>query len=193
MSSSAGTTSETRPTGGRARRTCARGRRAARRAGSRRAAASAAGARLEAGDHAVGDVRVEEGGVVGGDDDVGLAEQVERTAAGHAVDRRDDRLPEVVRFGLMLSPGSLNMNGVDTRPPGLAPSGRRGTRSIDSARSMPVQNAFSPAPVRTTARRRRSCAATRQTCLSSSCIALLKALSTSGRFSVTMATPSRSS
>ena len=54
--------------------------------------------RLEGGRHAVGDVRVEEGGVVGGDDEVHLAEDVEGPAAGHPVDRGDDRLPEVVRL-----------------------------------------------------------------------------------------------
>ena len=52
--------------------------------------------RLEHGRHAVGDVRVEERGVVGGHDDVGLAEQVEGAAAGHAVHRRDHRLPALV-------------------------------------------------------------------------------------------------
>ena len=54
--------------------------------------------RLEAGHHAVGDVGVEEGGVLRGDHDVGLAQEVEGTAAGHAVDRRHDRLPQVVLF-----------------------------------------------------------------------------------------------
>ena len=43
---------------------------------------------LEHRRHAVGDVGVEEGGVVGGHEDVGLAEQVEGAPAGHAVDRR---------------------------------------------------------------------------------------------------------
>ena len=52
--------------------------------------------RLEAGDHAVGDVGVEERGVLRREDDVGLTEEVERAAAGHAVDGGDDRLPEVV-------------------------------------------------------------------------------------------------
>ena len=51
---------------------------------------------LESGDHAIAHVRVEEGGVLGGDDDVGLTEHVERAAAGHAVDGGDDGLPEVV-------------------------------------------------------------------------------------------------
>ena len=50
------------------------------------------------GAHAVGDVRVEEGRVLGRDDELGLAEHVERAAAGHAVDRRDHRLPEVARL-----------------------------------------------------------------------------------------------
>ena len=54
--------------------------------------------RLERGGHAVGDVRVEERRVLGRDDELGLAEHVERAAAGHAVDGRDDRLPEVARL-----------------------------------------------------------------------------------------------
>jgi hypothetical protein len=45
-------------------------------------------------------VGVEERGVLGGDDDVGLAEHVERPTARHAVDRGDDRLPEVVGLGV---------------------------------------------------------------------------------------------
>jgi hypothetical protein len=44
-------------------------------------------------------VRVEERGVIGGDDEVDLAEQVERAAARHAVDRGDDRLPTAVGAG----------------------------------------------------------------------------------------------
>ena len=52
--------------------------------------------RLEHRRHAVGDVRVEERGVLGGDDDVDLAEQVERAAAGHAVHGRHHRLPALV-------------------------------------------------------------------------------------------------
>ena len=50
---------------------------------------------LEGGGHAVGDVRVEEGRVVGGDDELDLAEHVERAAARHALHRRDDGLPAV--------------------------------------------------------------------------------------------------
>ncbi len=52
--------------------------------------------RLEHSRHAVRHVRVEEGGVVGGDEDVRLAEQVEGAPAGHAVDGGDHRLPAVV-------------------------------------------------------------------------------------------------
>src|SRR5450631_4496765 len=51
--------------------------------------------RLERRGHPVGDVRVEERGVVGGDDELDFTEHVERAAAGHAVDRGNDRLPEV--------------------------------------------------------------------------------------------------
>ena len=51
--------------------------------------------RLERRGHAVRDVRVEERGVLGGDDELDLAEHVEGAAAGHAVHGRDHRLPEV--------------------------------------------------------------------------------------------------
>ena len=54
---------------------------------------------LECRRHAVGDVRVEEGGMFGGDDEVHLAEDVERPPTGHAVDGGDDRLPQVVGLG----------------------------------------------------------------------------------------------
>ena len=52
-------------------------------------------------------------------------------------------------FGPMLSPGSLNMNGVlpDPTTSGSVVSSR--SPPICSMRSMPVQNAFSPAPVST--------------------------------------------
>ena len=52
--------------------------------------------RLEGGGHVEGEVGVEEGGVLGGDDEVDLAEHVEGAAAGDAVDGRDHRLPQVV-------------------------------------------------------------------------------------------------
>jgi hypothetical protein len=54
--------------------------------------------RLVHGGHAEGDVRIEEGGVVGGDDDVGFTEQVGRSPAGDPVDGSDDRLPEAGRL-----------------------------------------------------------------------------------------------
>jgi hypothetical protein len=54
---------------------------------------------FEGGRHPVGDVRVEEGGVLLGDDEVHLAEDVEGSTTGDAVDGGDDRLPEVVRLG----------------------------------------------------------------------------------------------
>ena len=64
---------------------------------------------------------------------------------------------------------------------------------MDSWRSMPVQNAFSPAPVRMTTRtssfQRRPVHNSR----SSYCICRLNELWTSGRLSVTVATPSSSS
>ena len=52
-------------------------------------------------------MRIEERRVLGRDDDVGLAEHVERTTAGHAVHRRDHRLPQVVRLGADLGDGQV--------------------------------------------------------------------------------------
>ena len=52
-----------------------------------------------AGGHAVADVGVEEGGVLGRHDDVHLAQHVEGPAAGHAVDGGHHRLPQVVGLG----------------------------------------------------------------------------------------------
>ena len=105
--------------------------------------------------HAVGDVRVEEGRVLGRDDELDLAEHVERAAAGHAVDRRDHRLPEVARLRAdVRRPGSSNMNGVAEA--GAAPPSSAAVVGVPSPivsmRSMPVQNALSPAPVSTTQR-----------------------------------------
>ena len=54
--------------------------------------------RLEHRRHAVGDVRVEERRVLGRDDELDLAEHVERAAARDAVHRRDHRLPQVARL-----------------------------------------------------------------------------------------------
>jgi hypothetical protein len=53
---------------------------------------------FEGGGHAVGDMGVEECGLLGGDDEVDFAEKVEGAAAGHTVDRPDDRLPQVARL-----------------------------------------------------------------------------------------------
>ena len=58
---------------------------------------------------------------------------------------------------------------------------------------MPVQNAFEPAPVRITHRTSSFVRNDLHRVRSSDCISSLKALWTSGRLSVTMATPSRSS
>ena len=58
---------------------------------------------------------------------------------------------------------------------------------------MPVQNAFSPAPVSTAQRTSPLRRSPRQMACSSSVIFVLKALYFSGRFSVTQATPLRSS
>ena len=52
-------------------------------------------------------------------------------------------------FGPMLSPGSLNMNGVDPEPTMSGSALSVLSPPICSMRSMPVQNAFSPAPVST--------------------------------------------
>ena len=75
--------------------------------------------RLEHGRHPVGDVRVEERGVLGGDDDVDLAEQVEGAAAGHAVHGGHHRLPALV------GPGPEAAAGVDV--------GERVERVLDAA------------------------------------------------------------
>ena len=92
------------------------------------------------------------------------------------------------------SPGSSKWNGVAPNPmygspPADAPVG---PSSICSMRSMPVQNALSPAPVstmqRTSSWRRRS----RQMSRTSRSIVMLNALYLSGRFRVTVATPSAS-
>src|SRR6266576_1363863 len=53
-------------------------------------------------------------------------------------------------FGPMLSPGSLNMKGVLPEPTTSGSVLSSPSSPICSMRSMPVQNAFSPAPVRTT-------------------------------------------
>jgi 2-(1,2-epoxy-1,2-dihydrophenyl)acetyl-CoA isomerase len=52
---------------------------------------------LEHRGKAVGRVRVEEGGVLGRDDELNLTEQVEGATAGHPVDRGDHRLPQLAR------------------------------------------------------------------------------------------------
>ena len=78
----------------------------------------------------------------------------------------------------------------------VSPSGVASCCSLDpivSVRSMPVQNARSPAPVSTATRTSSSWRMPRQTSRSSFCMATLKALCTSGRLSVTQATPSRTS
>ncbi len=97
-------------------------------------------------------------------------------------------------FGPMLSPGSLNMNGVLPEP--IASSGVNvvsPSPPICSIRSMPVQKAFSPAPVSTTHRTSSWRRSPRQRARSSRCITELNAFSCCGRFSVTYATPARSS
>ena len=68
--------------------------------------------RLERGGHAVGDVRIEERRVVGGDDELDLAEHVERAAARHAVHGGDDRLPAVAALGSDVAAGSSYIHGV---------------------------------------------------------------------------------
>ena len=78
--------------------------------------------RLEARRHAVRDVRVEERGRLGGDDELDLAEHVERAAAGHPVDRGDHRLPQVVRSSVRCS--------------------RRGRRNATASRSTPSRSAL---------------------------------------------------
>ena len=60
--------------------------------------------RLEGGRHPVGDVRVEEDGVVAGDDELDLAEHVEGAAARHPLHGRDHRLPEVAALRADVAP-----------------------------------------------------------------------------------------
>jgi len=55
--------------------------------------------RLERRGHAVGDMGVEKGGVIGGNNEVHFAEEVEGSSARHTVDCGDHRLPEVIGFG----------------------------------------------------------------------------------------------
>ena len=54
--------------------------------------------RFEGRRHAVGDVRIEERGVFGGDDELDLAQHVEGTAARHSLHRGDHWLPAVARL-----------------------------------------------------------------------------------------------
>src|SRR5450631_4902412 len=97
-------------------------------------------------------------------------------------------------FGPMLSPGSLKWNGVPPWEPTMVSSVVSSVSPpICSIRSMPVQNAFSPAPVRTTQRTDSCQRSARQHSWSSRCMRELNALRRSGRFRVTQATPSRSS
>ena len=76
-------------------------------------------------------------------------------------------------LGLMLAPGSLNMYGVETLPDCTSRSGLVEVVLLDRllARSIPVQNAFSPAPVRTTARTSSFVRNEARRACSSSCIA----------------------
>ena len=101
-------------------------------------------------------------------------------------------------LGPTFSPGSSKWNGVsELPPPGTAEvrlmSSGSSHAPMTSSRSIPVQNAFSPAPVSTTQRTSSSWRMLRHRCFSSDCIWWLNALCTSGRFSVTHATPSRTS
>ncbi len=72
-------------------------------------------------------------------DDVALLREVETAGAGHAVDGRDDGLLQLLTLGSDLAAGILVGEGVVLRF-GMSP------------RSIPVQNALSPAPVGTTTR-----------------------------------------
>ena len=144
--------------------------------------------------HPVGDVRVEERRVLRRDDELDLAEHVERAAARHAVDRRDDRLPEVVRLRPDVVARVVEHERRRARADDVVVGGgRRSSPPICSMRSMPVQKAFSPAPVSTTQRTSSWRRSPRQSACSSRCISELNALCRSGRFSVTYATPLRSS
>src|SRR4051812_22442077 len=89
-------------------------------------------------------------------------------------------------FGPMFSPGSSKWNGVDRDPTTRSLTGE----PMVSMRSMPVQKAFSPAPVSTTQRTLSSPRSERHRVRSSSCMRALNALSTSGRLRVSQPTPS---
>ena len=69
--------------------------------------------RLVHGGHAEGEVGVEERGVLGGDDELHLAEQVEGARAGHAVDGGDDRLPAPVGLRAEPRPGVVPCERVE--------------------------------------------------------------------------------
>ena len=71
---------------------------------------------FEGGGHVEGQVGVEEGGVLRRDDEVDLAQHVEGPAAGDPVDRRDDRLPEVVGLGPQVVAGVVEHEGGRARP-----------------------------------------------------------------------------
>ena len=74
----------------------------------------------------VGDVRVEERGVVGADDDVGLVDEVEGARRAHALHRAHHRLPALLPLGAEQLAGVVVVPDVVGLPEGLA--GRRARR-----------------------------------------------------------------
>ena len=95
--------------------------------------------------------------------------------------------------GPMFLPGSSNMNGVADGEPTVLPLAGGNSSPIVSVRSIPVQNAFSPAAATTTALTSSFSRSARHVSRSSICIWRLNELRTSGRFSVIHATLLRSS
>ena len=85
------------------------------------------------------------------------------------------------------------MNGVSDGDPTVLPLFGGNSSPIVSVRSIPVQNAFSPAAATTTAFTSSFSRSARHVSRSSICICRLNALRTSGLFSVIQATLFRSS
>ena len=145
--------------------------------------------RFEGGRHAVGDVRIEERGVLGGDDELDLAEHVEGTAARHALHGGDHWLPAVARLRsdvaarVVVHPGS----GVARE---VAGRHRVRVRLGDGFGAVDPGAEGSPSAVSTTHRTSSSYRMSFQTSRSSSRMRSLIALRTSGRSSDSHAMPS---
>src|SRR3984957_4316947 len=88
---------------------------------------------LEAGSHPKGDMRVEEGCILRGDDEFNFTEHVKSSSARDSVDRRDDRFPQIIGLwpdvvtGIIKMPWSLR-SASDTG--GAGPRHIVGTRPV---------------------------------------------------------------